>query len=59
MISHDNVQLEDDRNLLAADDATDFACIPSRPEPVGAVKKVLLIDGREQFDRRLLHDLIL
>ena len=61
MFSHDgievggDVQLEDDRGLFATDDASNFVQCPVRtasgPEPVGAVTKVLLVDGREQFAR--------
>src|SRR5262249_29144947 len=58
-----NVQLKNARRRLTTQHSSDFAqrvlCTASRAEPVGAVQKVLLVDGREHLDRRLLQNLIL
>src|ERR1700730_749391 len=66
LLSHDgvevggDVQLEDTRGRLATYDSIDFVqcvlCTASGTEPVGAVQKVLFIDGREQLGRCLLQN---
>ena len=46
-----------------ADDPSHFVqclvCPSSGSEPVGAVEKILLVDGIQYFDHHLLHELIL
>src|ERR1700683_18293 len=36
-----------------------MVCSSSGSEPVGAVEKILLIDGIQYFDHHLLHELVL
>ena len=36
-----------------------LVCPSSGSEPVGAVEKILLVDGIEYFDHHLLHELVL
>src|SRR5215469_4860423 len=68
LFSHDgvevggDVQLKDTRDRLAPHDPVDLVqrvlCTTSRTEPVGAIQKILLIDGCEQLYRCLLHNLV-
>src|SRR6266849_7865515 len=48
---------------VSADDPSHFVqclvCPSSGSEPVGAVEKILLVDGMQYFDHHLLHDLVL
>jgi hypothetical protein len=57
-----DVQLKNTRNRLAPHGSVDLVqrvlCTTSGTEPVGAIQKILLIDGCEQLRHCLLHDLI-